>query len=383
VNLDYTLTDEEKAVQSAAREFADRELKPIAAQIDRDGEIPKKILTQLGELGFLGMLTPTELDGAGLTNLALALVQIEINRACASTGVTMSVHNSLFQSPLLRHGSDEQKKRFIPPAARGAKIGAYSLTEPGSGTDAAALRTAARREGSDYVLDGTKNFVTNGGFADVFLVYARTNADPAAKHDAISAFIVERGAKGFSVGPSEKKMGIRGSSTTTLFLDGVRVPESQRLGKEGEGFKIAMSTLDGGRIGIAAQAAGILEACLDASIAYSKDRKQFDRPIADFQAIQWKLAEMATDLDAAKLLIYRAARLRDAGLPHSREASMAKLFASTAANRHATQAVQIHGGAGYCRDFPVERYFRDAKITEIYEGTSEAQRLIIAKSLLK
>jgi alkylation response protein AidB-like acyl-CoA dehydrogenase len=329
------------------------------------------------------MLTPTELGGAGMTNLALALVQIEINRACASTGVTMSVHNSLFQSPLLRYGTDEQKKRYIPAAAKGERIGAYSLTEPGSGTDAAALRTSARKDGTDYVLDGTKNFVTNGGFADVFIVYARSNPDPAAKHDAISAFIVERGMKGFSVGISEKKMGIRGSSTTTLFLDGVRVPAANRLGPEGDGFKIAMGTLDGGRVGIAAQAAGILQACLEASVKYAKDRKQFDRPIADFQAIQWKLAEMATDLDAAKLLIYRAARLRDAGLPHSREASMAKLFASSAANRHATQAVQIHGGAGYCRDFPVERYFRDAKITEIYEGTSEAQRLIIAKSLLK
>jgi butyryl-CoA dehydrogenase len=383
VNVDLTLSDEESAVQAAARDFADRELGPIAAKIDRDGEIPRSVLSKMGELGFLGMLSPAELGGAGTSNLALALVQMEINRACASTGVTMSVHNSLFQSPILKHGTDEQRKRFIPPAARGERIGAYSLTEPGSGTDAAALRTAARRDGDAYVLDGTKNFVTNGGFADVFLVYARTSDDPAMKHRAISAFLIERGAKGLSVGPPEKKMGIRGSSTTTLFLDGVRVPAANLLGPEGDGFKIAMGTLDGGRIGIAAQAAGLLQACLDASLKYARERRQFDRPIADFQAIQWKLAEMATDLDAARLLILRAARLRDAGQPHTREASMAKLFASRAVNRHASEAVQIHGGAGYCRDFPVERYFRDAKITEIYEGTSEAQRLIIAKSLLK
>ena len=381
--MNDAFTEEERLVRDAAREFADRELAPQAAAIDREHRIPESVLRKLGELGFLGVTTPEAYGGSGLSNLALALVQIEINRACAATGVTMSVHNSLFQSPIVRHGTEEQKRKYLPGAARGEYFGAYSLTEPGSGTDAAALRTTARRDGDAYVLEGTKNFVTNGGFAKVFIVYARTNLDPAAKHDAISAFVVERDMKGFSVGKDETKMGIRGSSTTTLFLDQVRVPAENRLGAEGEGFKIAMSTLDGGRIGIAAQAAGIAQACLDASVKYAKDRRQFDRPIGDFQAIQWKLAEMATDLEAAKLLIYQAARLRDAGKPHSREASMAKLFASSTANRHATQAVQIHGGAGYCRDFPVERYFRDAKITELYEGTSEAQRLIIAKHLLK
>ena len=381
--MNDSFTEEERLVQQAAREFADRELAPQAAAIDRDHAIPRALLEKMGELGFLGVITPEALGGSGLSNLALALVQIEINRACAATGVTMSVHNSLYQSPIVRHGTEEQKKKYLPGAARGEYFGAYSLTEPGSGTDAAALRTTARRDGDAYVLDGTKNFVTNGGFAKVFIVYARTNPDPAAKHDAISAFLVERDMKGFSVGKDEKKMGIRGSSTTTLFLDHVRVPAENRLGAEGEGFKIAMSTLDGGRIGIAAQAAGIAQACLDASVKYAKERRQFDRAIGDFQAIQWKLAEMATDLEAAKLLIFQAARLRDAGKPHSREASMAKLFASATANRHATQAVQIHGGAGYCRDFPVERYFRDAKITELYEGTSEAQRLIIAKNLLR
>jgi len=381
--VNVVLSEEEALIQGTARDFADRELAPLASRIDRDHEIPREILDRMAALGFLGVCTSPEYGGAGLSNLCLALIQVEINRACASTGVTMSVHNSLFQAPLNRYGTPEQKKKFLVPATRGEWIGAYSLTEPGSGTDAAALAATARRDGDAYVLDGTKNFVTNGSIAHVFIVYARTNPDPAAKHEAISAFLVERDMKGFGVGKPERKMGIRGSSTTALFLEGVRVPASQRLGKEGEGFRIAMSTLDGGRIGIAAQAAGIAQACLDASVAYARERRQFDRPIAEFQAIQWKLSEMATELEAAKLLIYRAARMRDAGLPHTKEASMAKLFAASMVNRHATQAVQIHGGAGYCRDFPVERYFRDAKITEIYEGTSEAQRMIIAKSLLK
>jgi alkylation response protein AidB-like acyl-CoA dehydrogenase len=381
--MNLTLTPEEVDVRQAAREFADGLLAPRAAEIDKAHAIPDDIIRKLAELGFLGMLAPEPYGGAGMSNLALALVQIEVNRACASTGVTMSVHNSLFQSPILRFGNEEQKKRYLPPATRGDWLGAYSLTEPGSGTDAAALRTTARKEGDHYVLNGTKNFVTNGGFAKHFIVYARSNPDPAAKHNGISAFFVDRAAPGFSVGAPEHKMGIRGSSTTTLTLDNVKVPAADRLGAEGEGFKIAMSTLDGGRVGIAAQAVGIAQACLDASVKYAKERKQFGRPIADFQAIQWKLAEMATELDAATLLIYRAARLRDAGQPHAKEASMAKLFASTIANKAANEAVQIHGGAGYCRDFPVERYFRDAKITEIYEGTSEAQRMIIAKALLK
>ena len=337
----------------------------------------------MASLGFLGMLTPESYGGVGLTNTALALVQLEINRACASTGVTMSVHNSLCQSPLLRYGTDAQKQQYLPKLARGEWIGAYSLTEPVSGTDAAALITTAVKDGDDYVLNGTKNFVTNGGFADLFILFARTDQAPTAKQTGISAFLVEKTRKGFTVGKSEKKMGIRGSSTTSLFFDSCRVPKANLLGKEGDGLKIALSTLDGGRIGIASQATGIAMACLDASVKYAKERRQFDRPIGDFQAIQWKIAEMATDIDAAKLMIYRAARMRDAGDPHTKEASMAKLFASTMVNKHANQAVQIHGGVGYIRDFPVERYFRDAKITEIYEGTSEVQKIVVARSLLK
>jgi len=381
--MNFTLSQEEALIQQTAREFADKELAPLAPSIDQKGEIPKDILSKMGSLGFLGMLTPETYGGVGLTNLALALVQLEINRACASTGVTMSVHNSLCQSPILKYGTDEQKQKYLPRLARGEWIGAYSLSEPVSGTDAAALITTAVRDGGDFVINGAKNFVTNGGFADLFILFARTNQAPEAKQSGISAFLVERTSKGLTVGKSEKKMGIRGSSTTTLFFDSCRIPAANLLGKEGEGFKIALSTLDGGRIGIASQATGIAMACLDASIKYAKERKQFDRPMRDFQAIQWKIAEMATDVDAAKLLIYRAARMRDAGEPHTKEASMAKLFASTMANRHANQAVQIHGGVGYIKDFPVERYFRDAKITEIYEGTSEVQRIVVARSLLK
>jgi butyryl-CoA dehydrogenase len=381
--MNFTLSPEEAMIQSTAREFADKQLAPIASKIDQQGQIPRDILQQMASLGFLGMLTPEAYGGVGLTNLALALVQLEINRACASTGVTMSVHNSLCQSPLLRYGTDAQKQQYLPKLARGEWIGAYSLTEPVSGTDAAALITTAVKDGDDYVINGTKNFVTNGGFADLFILFARTDPAPTAKQTGISAFLVEKTLKGFTVGKSEKKMGIRGSSTTTLFFDSCRVPKANLLGKEGDGLKIALSTLDGGRIGIASQACGIAMACLDASITYAKERRQFDRPIGDFQAIQWKISEMATDIDAAKLLIYRAARMRDANEPHTKEASMAKLFASTMVNKHANQAVQIHGGVGYIKDFPVERYFRDAKITEIYEGTSEVQKIVVARSLLK
>jgi alkylation response protein AidB-like acyl-CoA dehydrogenase len=381
--VNFDLSEEEALIQQTARDFADRELAPLAAEIDRKHEIPRAVLEKMAGLGFMGMLAPEELGGAGLGNFALALVQLEINRACASTGVTMSVHNSLFQSPVLRFGSEEQKKRYLPRVTRAEWIGAYSLSEPASGTDAGALLTTAVRKGDHYAVNGTKNFVTNGSIADVFVLFARTNPDPGLKHEGVSAFIVERSSPGLVVGKAEHKMGIRGSSTTTLFFDDCRVPAANLLGKEGEGFKIALSTLDGGRIGIASQAAGIAQACLEASVQYAKERRQFDQPIAAFQAVQWKIAQMATDIEAARLLILRAARLRDAGLPHTKEASMAKLFASQMANRHAAEAVQIHGGAGYIRDFPVERHFRDAKITEIYEGTSEVQRMVVARSLLR
>jgi butyryl-CoA dehydrogenase len=381
--MDFNLGDEEALIQTTARDFADRVLKPKAAEFDRAGSVPREILKQMAELGFMGMLVPESYGGSGLNNFSLALVQMEINRACASTGVTMGVHNSLMSSPVIRFGTEEQKKATLPKLATAEWIGAYSLSEPGSGSDAGALRATAVRDGNHFVLNGTKNFVTNGGIADVFVVFARTHPDPAMKTKGISAFLVERTAKGLVVGKHESKMGIRGSTTTELAFQDCRIPASSLLGAENEGFKIAMITLDGGRIGIAAQAVGIAQACLEACLKYAKERKQFGKAIGEFHAIQWKIANMATDIDAARMLVLRAARLRDEGKPHILEASMAKLFAADMVNRHASEAVQLHGGVGYVREFNVERFFRDAKITEIYEGTSEIQRMVIARNLLK
>ncbi len=381
--MDFTLTEDEKLVRDSAREFADKVVAPRAAEFDKAGAIPREIFAKAAEQGLMGMITPEALGGAGAGNVCLALAMMEINRACAATGVTISVHNSLVQGPLNRFGTEEQKKRWLPKLASGTWIGAYSLSEPGSGSDAGALTATAFRNGDHYVLNGTKNFVTNGQYADLFIVFARTSRDVEAKTKGISAIVVEKGTPGFTVCKNEHKMGIRGSSTTELSFADCKVPASNLLGVENEGFKVAMNTLDGGRIGIASQAVGIAQASLDAAQKYSRERKQFDRPIGDFQAIQWKLADMAVAIDAARLLVLRAAKLRDLGQPCTTEACMAKLFASEACNKAATEAVQIHGGAGYCRDYPVERYFRDAKITEIYEGTSEVQRLVIARSLVK
>lgn len=381
-NLDMFLSEEERAIQQAAREFAQETLVPLASEIDAKEQVPRSLLKKMAELGFMGVITPTEFGGAGLSSACLFLIQVEINRACASTGVTMSVHNSLVTSPILRFGSDDVKKRCLPKLASAEFIGAYSLTEPGSGSDAAALATTAVRHGPDFVLNGQKVFVTNGALADLFIVFARTNPDRSLKAKGITAFLVERGSKGLTVGKPEKKMGIRGSSTVSLFLEDVRVPAANLLGTEGEGFKIALSTLDGGRIGISAQAIGITLAALEAAVKYCKQRSQFGRPLAEFQAIQWKIADMATDTEAAMLMGLRASRLRDAGLPHTKEAAMVKLFSARMANTHVSEAVQIHGGVGYLRDFPVERFFRDAKITEIYEGTNEIQRLVISREIL-
>ena len=381
--MNFNLAEDELLVQQTARDFADRVLKPRAAEFDRDGAVPREVLVQMAELGFMGMLIPEEFGGSGLNNFCLALVQMETNRACASTGVTMSVHNSLLTSPLIRYGTPEQKSRCLPKLAKAEWIGAYSLSEPGSGSDAGALRATAVRDGNEFVLNGTKNFVTNGGIADLFIVFARTHPDPALKTKGISSFLVERSTKGLVVGKHESKLGIRGSTTTEIAFQDARIPASSLLGQENEGFKVAMTTLDGGRIGIAAQAVGIAQACLDASLRYAKERHQFGKPIGQFQAIQWKIANMATDIEAGRMLVLRAARLRDEGKPHILEASMAKLFAADMVNRHATEAVQIHGGVGYVKEFNVERYFRDAKITEIYEGTSEIQRMVIARNLLK
>jgi alkylation response protein AidB-like acyl-CoA dehydrogenase len=379
----YKLTEEEVLIQKTARDFAEKELAPIAGEIDRSKRIPPDIIKKMAGLGFMGMLVPEEHGGSGLNNFCLTLVAIEINRVCASTGITMSVHNSLVTSPIIRFGSAEQKKRYLPKLARGEWIGAYSLTEPEVGSDAGSINTSAIQDGNYYVLNGRKNFVTNGGIADVFIAFARTHPDKTLRAKGISAFIIERGTNGFVIGKEEDKLGIRGSSTVSLTFEDCRVPRENLVGIENGGFKIAMHTLDGGRIGVAAQALGIAQASLEASIKYAKERKQFGRFISEFQAIQWKLSDIAGQIEATKLMLYNTAKLRDAGVSHTKEAAMVKLFASELANKSAKEAVQIHGGAGYTKDFPVERFMRDAKITEIYEGTSEIQKIVIARELLK
>ncbi|HXV12897.1 MAG TPA: acyl-CoA dehydrogenase [Candidatus Krumholzibacteria bacterium] len=379
--MQFPLTDEQRLIQTTAREFADNEIAPVADKHNREGAFPAALVKRLGELGFLGMLVPETYGGSGIGNFGLVLALEEVNRACASTGVTMSVQNSLVCAPIVHFGSEDLKKKYLPKLATGAFLGAYALSEPGSGSDAAGLVASAVKDGDSFVLNGTKNFITTGAEADVVIAMVRT--DPAHKTRGITAFVVESGWKGFAVGKKEDKMGLRSSSTVQLVFEDMRVPAANILGEVGIGFKIAMHTLDGGRIGIAAQAVGIAQACLDASIKYAEEREAFDQQIGKFQAVQFKLANMATRIEAARLLVYNAARLKDAGQPHGKEAAMAKLFSSETSNEAARQAVQIHGGAGYLEDFPVERYFRDARITEIYEGTSEIQRIVIARHVLK
>jgi alkylation response protein AidB-like acyl-CoA dehydrogenase len=334
----------------------------------------------MGELGLWGLTIPEEFGGAGLDNRALTAVLIEINRACAATGVTLSVHNSLLGAPITRHGTPEQKKTWLPKLATGEVLGSYCLTEANAGSDAAAVQTVAVKQGDGWVLNGTKLWVTNGAWAGLYIVYART--DPSApKAKGITAFLVPRDTPGLSVGKHEKKTGIRGSCSVEIVLKDVKVPASAMLGALNRGFPLALETLDGGRIGIAAQAIGIGRACLEAAVKYAGEREQFGQAIGEFQAVQWKLADMSCRIDAAELLTYKAAWLRDRGLPCTREAASAKLMASTAANFAADECLQIHGGAGYTDHFHVERLFRDARITEIYEGASDIQRLVIARSL--
>ena len=379
--FDLTLSEEQELVQRTARDFAREKVLPRAREIDEQGKVPKELLAEMASLGFLGIYVPESYGGAGLDALSYALVTEEINRACASTGVVMSSHVSLVVDPLLHYGSDAQKDRFLRPLASGEKLGCFALSEPASGSDAAAMRTSARRDGDAWVLNGTKNFITNGASADITLVFAQTDAP--AKHRGIAAFLVEKGTRGFSVGKLEHKLGIRGSDTAQLVFQDCRVPAANLLGDLGEGFKIALSTLDGGRISIAAQAVGIARACLEDSLAYAKEREAFGKKIVEFQAIQWKLADMATEIDAARLLVWRAATLKDRGEDHILAAAQAKLFASDVAVRAARECVQIFGGYGYLTDFPAERHYRDAKITEIYEGTSEIMNLVIAQEILK
>ena len=379
--VDFTLSAEQEMIRDSVRDFAQSVLKPRAAELDRSREFPLDNYRRCAEMNLTGMMIPEEYGGAGFDAVAYCIAIEEVSRACASTGVILSVNNSLFCGPLHHFGSTEQKSKYLVPHASGERIGAYCLTEPGSGSDSAALRTTAVKKGDRYILNGNKVFVTNGVAAHTFIVYATISR--ALRHRGICAFLVERDTPGLRQGKPEHKMGISCSGSVEIVLEDCEVPTGNLLAKEGDGFKIAMHTLDGGRIGIAAQAMGIGQASLDEALSYSKSREAFGRPIAELQAIQWKLANMATEIEAARLLTYRAGWARNNKERYSLEASMAKLFASEMCSRASNQAVQIHGGYGYINEYTVERLFRDAKITEIYEGTSEIQRLVIAKELLK
>ena len=378
--FDLTLTEEQQLVQRTAREFATERLLPRAAEFDEKGEVPLGIIAELAGLGFMGIYIPEPDGGAGLDMVSYVLALEEINRACASTGVIMSSHVSLVCDPIMRFGSDEQRARFLRPLASGEQLGCFALSEPATGSDAAAMRMTAKQDGDSWVLNGTKNFITNGSRADVTLVFAQT--DSAQKHKGIAAFLVEKGTKGFSVGKLEHKLGIRGSDTAQLAFQDCVVPSANLLGGTGDGFKIALGTLDGGRISIAAQAVGIARACLEDALAYAKEREAFGQKIGDFQAIQWMLADMATGVDAARLLTWRAAAMKDRNERYGPYAAMAKLFSSDVAMKSARDCIQIFGGYGYLTDFPAERHYRDAKITEIYEGTSEIMKHLIAEDML-
>jgi alkylation response protein AidB-like acyl-CoA dehydrogenase len=353
---------------------------PRAREIDETGEFPRKFFDQAGELGLAGVAIPVEYGGSGMDAISYCLVVEEISRVCASSGVILSVNNSLVCDPLLRFGSEEQKQRFLRPLAAGEMLGCFGLTEPDAGSDAAALRATARRDGEDYVLNGSKVFITNGSDAELALVFA--SVDLEAKHKGITAFVVATDSPGFKTGAHEYKLGVNASGTTELVFEEVRVPVDQRIGDEGDGFKIAMATLDGGRVGISAQAVGIAQGAFEEALKYSQERQQFGRAISDFQAIQFYLADMSTEIDAGRLLTWKAAWAKECGKRYSLEAAQAKLFTAEMAQRVTNKALQIHGGYGYTREYNVERYFRDARITEIYEGTSEIQKLVIASAIL-
>jgi butyryl-CoA dehydrogenase len=379
--MNLELTEEQKLLQKTVREFAEAEVKPLAKELDETGRFPRENFTKAAELGLTGVAFPEAEGGAGFDHLAYSIVIEEVSRCCASTGVILSVQNSLYCDPIHRFGTDEQKKKFLLPFARGEKIGCYALTEPQAGSNAAALQTKAVRKGDKYVVNGTKAWITNGGAADAAVVYV--NTDPAKGEKGITALVIEKGTKGFRVGKEEAKMGIHATACCELIFTDCEVPVANRVGNEGEGYKVALSTLDGGRIGIAAQATGIAQGALEAALAWSKERMAFGHPISQFQAIQFMLADMSTEIDAARLLVRKAAWKQDTGARFSLEASIAKLFASEMATRVAHKAMQIHGGYGYSREYPVERAYRDARITEIYEGTSEIQRLVIASWVLR
>ena len=379
--MNFTLTKEQELVRQMVRDFAVDEVKPIAAEIDVTERFPMENVKKMGELGMMGIPFPTEFGGAGGDVLSYILAVEELSKVCATTGVILSAHTSLCASLINENGTPEQKEKYLRDLCTGNKIGAFGLTEPGAGTDAAGQQTTAVLDGDNYILNGSKIFITNGGVADTFIVFAMTDKSKGTK--GISAFIVEKGFLGFSIGKKEDKLGIRASSTTELIFENCVVPKENLIGREGKGFGIAMKTLDGGRIGIAAQALGIAEGALDEAIKYMKERKQFGRPIAAFQGLQWMVAEMSTKIEAARFLVYKAAWLKENKQPYSIDAARAKLYAAEVAMDVTTKAVQLFGGYGYTKEYPVERMMRDAKITEIYEGTSEVQKMVISGSLLK
>ncbi len=379
--MNFDLTEDQTLILNGARDFATREIEPVAAELDKNASWPSDIIQQMAELGFMGMAIPQEHGGAGLDNVSYALVIEEVSRACASCGVIMSVNNSLFCDPLLKFGSDWQKEKILAPTARGEILGAYGLTEPASGSDAQTMTTVAERQGDgSFVLNGSKNFITVGPHAEHVIVFAITDTSgPKKRHTAL---IVKRDMNGYEVAPHDEKMGIKAAHSSTIFFENTKVPKEYVLGEDHRGFKVAMATLDGGRIGIAAQALGIARAALDKGVAYSKERQAFGQPIANFQAIQWMIADSATELDAARLLTLRAATLKDRGVRHTAESAMAKLYAAEMSTRVTHRMLQVHGGYGYTTEYGMDRHYRDARITEIYEGTSEIQRIIIAKNAL-
>ncbi|MBT2625039.1 acyl-CoA dehydrogenase [Bacillus sp. HU-1818] len=377
--MNFNLSDEHEMIRKLVRDFAKNEVAPSAAERDEQERFDRGLFQEMADLGLTGIPWPEQYGGIGSDYLAYVIAVEELSKVCASTGVTLSAHTSLCGWPLYAYGTEEQKQTYLTPLALGEKIGAYGLTEAGSGSDAGGMKTVAERIGDDYLLNGSKIFITNGGAADIYIVFAVT--DPEQRKKSVTAFIVEKGFEGFSIGKKEKKLGIRSSPTTEIIFEDCLVPAKNRLGEEGEGFKIAMSTLDGGRNGIAAQAVGIAQGALDAALQYAKERKQFGKPVAEQQAIAFKLADMATMIEASRLLTYQAAWLESSGLPYGKASAMSKLLAGDTAMTVTTEAVQIFGGYGYTKDYPVERYMRDAKITQIYEGTQEIQRLVISRML--
>jgi butyryl-CoA dehydrogenase len=375
------LTEEQELIQKTAKDFSVNKIKPVAAKLDREGRFPKEIIEKLGELGFMGIMVPDEYGGSGFDCFTYVIALEEIAVSCASSAIIMSVNNSLVCDPIIAFGTEKQKRSYLPDLSCGRKLGCFALSEPEAGSDPASMRTSAVRRGKSYVINGTKSWITNGAEADTAILFATT--DHSKKHHGISAFIIDMDNPGVKIGKLEHKLGIKASSTAQLFFENCQVPDTALLGEEGDGFKIAMSTLDGGRIGVAAQAVGIARAALEESVRYAKERKAFGKPISNFQGLQFMIADMATKIEASRLLTWQSAIMKDRKMNYSKKSAMAKLFSSETAMWVATKAIQVHGGYGYTIDYPVERFFRDAKITEIYEGTSEIQRNIIARETIK